>query len=84
MKTLYKAEDGFTIYEHKILEYKVHITKMSTGDFVVGFPYLGEGDDKKMLDDLVYYNKSVYVDRDRQKVINKVRKWINQYKVRNV
>ena len=80
MKKIYESKDGYKVYEHKILEYPIHISVTTSSGVLISVPMGETPEDKKMFDELVYFNKSVYHAKTRIEVIKKVRTWIINYK----
>jgi hypothetical protein len=78
MKKIYQVE-GYIVYAHKILGYKVRIHETETSGVLVSVP-MGQGADRIMFDKLVYFNKRAYWGKTRQEAIQNVRKWIRAYK----
>lgn len=78
MKPVY-INNKYKVYNIDILGYKMQLHETEKSGYSISVP-MGEGQDKKMFDSLVYYNKGVYHDIDKNKVIQKVKEFIENYK----
>lgn len=78
MKLVYN-ESGYKVYKTKILGYPCHVHQTTESGCIVAVPMGKTKADKKMFDDLVYYNKSEYFGNTKKEAVDKVRNFIKNY-----
>jgi len=79
MKKTYDSR-GYSGYELEIEGYQCQLFETPQGNCSIGVPMGDNEYDKKMFDDLVYYNKPVYHADSKEKVIEQVATFIRNYK----
>ena len=79
MKLFYESENGYKVFSTKILGYPCDVHETTESGCLVSVPMGDNKKDIKMFDDLVYFNKSVYWARTKEKAIRQVREWIKNY-----
>lgn len=79
MKKIY-SDNGYDVYSVNICGYNCELHDSTQSGYVVSVPIGDTKQDKTMFDSLVYHNKGVYWDKDRDTVLKKVEQWIQNYK----
>lgn len=68
-----------TTYNKKIMGYDFQVIKLDSGLVSFRAP-MGEGKDKDMFDELVYYNQKIYNGKDIKEIAKNIRKFIKNWK----
>lgn len=79
IKTLIHDKNGYKAYDIKVCGYDCILHHSTQSGFCLSVPMGETQKEKVMFDNLVYYHKNIYHDKDESTLINKVTKYIKHY-----
>jgi hypothetical protein len=80
-RSSWKEVRGVLVKKVKVAGYGMVLVKLPSRYMSLHIP-MGDGEDKKMFDELVYYNQRLYNGKDEQTIKGNVTKFIKEYKAR--